>query len=437
MLRAHGNCYKKEFLEIKSLFTEGNLLEFQEKNLNKLLLHAYNNVPYYHRVFKENSIVDNGIVDLSNFNNMPLLNKETIGKEELISKDHTMRKWYYNYSGGSTGEPTKFIQDDQYTRWIEATNKYYYQEMLGIDGKIVKKIILWGSPRDLFKGTIGLKAKINSWITNTILLNSFKMTKKDMEKYIKIINSYKPDLIRGYAGSLYGLCNYIEETNSSIYSPKIVVSSAETLGEKMREQIESVFGTKLHDFYGSRETASIAGECKYGLMHMFMFNNYVEILDDQDHPVEGGETGKVIVTNLHNYSMPFIRYEIGDAAIPEPKKCQCGNMLPTLKKVAGRVEEQFVREDGSIVIGYFFVHLIAVTCKGEQINKFQVIQEDYNKIRILIVSKEGMNGQRKKHIEEKIKVVMGKNCNVVWDFVDDIPKTKSGKYLYTKCLIRR
>ena len=78
----------------------------------------------------------------------------------------------------------------------------------------------------------------------------------------------------------------------------------------MRQKIENIFGTKLYDFYGSREAACIAAECKYGLMHVFSFNNYVEILDNNDQPVEEGEEGKVIITNLHNYSMPLIRYEI-------------------------------------------------------------------------------------------------------------------------------
>jgi len=354
--------------------------------------------------------------------------------KNLISKDCKNRRWYYNSSGGSTGEPTRFIQDDCYSKWSNATQQYYYQDLLGIDERNVKKIILWGSERDVFKGSVGLKAKVGHWLTNTIPLNSFRMTEEDMKNYIKIINSFKPDLIRGYAGSLYELCRYAEKKKLTVFAPKILISAAETLRDEMREKIESVFGTKLYDFYGSREAASIAAECKNGLMHVFMFNNYVEILDGLNQPVQEGKEGRVIVTNLHNYSMPFIRYEIGDVAVVGPEQCECGNPLPTLKKVTGRITDHFVKEDGTIIHGEFFTHLFYLK---DWVRAFQVIQEDFKRIKILVVLKENINEQEKEDIEDKIKLVMGQDCKVIWEFVEEIPTTPQGKYLYTKSLVRR
>lgn len=408
----------------------------QEIYLKDLLLHAYHNVPYYNRIFREIGIIKDADVDLSKFDTIPILTKGIMRKyhEELISKDYTTRRWYYNSSGGSTGEPIRFIQDGHYDKWVKATNKYYYQDMLGIDETHVKKVILWGSERDLFEGSIGLKAKIVNWLTNTVFLNSFRMTEEDMEHYIKIINSYRPELIRGYAGSLYELCRYAERKDLKIHTPKILACAAETLSDEMREKIEEVFEIKLYDFYGSRETSSLAGECKYGLMHIFMFNKYIEILDDRNQPVKEGEEGRVIVTALHNYSMPFIRYEIGDTAVLGPEKCECGNPLPTLKKVTGRITDHFIKEDGTIIHGEYFTHLFYLK---DWVKAFQVIQEDYKKIRILVALKDGIKESEKKDIENKTKLVMGKDCEVIWDFVKEIPRTKSGKYLYTKSLVQR
>ena len=426
--------FTKEYHRIKSITDKKSLLRFQEEQLKYLILHADKNVPYYHRVFKEIGILNNG-VDLSKFDKIPIFTKEIMAKyhKNLISKDCKSRRWCFNSSGGSTGEPTRFIQDDCYSKWANATQQYYYQDLLGIDERNVKKIILWGSERDVFKGSVGLKAKVGYWLTNTIPLNSFRMTEEDMKNYIKIINSFKPDLIRGYAGSLYELCRYAEKKKLTVFAPKILISAAETLRDEMREKIESVFGTKLYDFYGSREAASIAAECKNGLMHVFMFNNYVEILDGHNQPVQEGKEGRVIVTNLHNYSMPFIRYEIGDMAVLGPEKCACGNMLPTLKKATGRITDHFVKEDGTIIHGEFFTHLFYLK---DWVKAFQIIQEDYNKIRILVVQVgEAADENQKKDIENKIRVVMGENCKIHWEFVEDIPGTKSGKYLYTKSLV--
>ena len=101
----------------------------------------------------------------------------------------------------------------------------------------------------------------------------------------------------------------------------MVGSAAETLTDEMRDQIERVFGRKLYNFYGSREVSNLAGECKDGLMHSFAFWNYQELLGEHNRPVKQGEEGKVVVTNLFNYSMPMIRYEIADMAVLGTERC--------------------------------------------------------------------------------------------------------------------
>jgi len=428
----------EEYQEIQQIKNENDLLQFHEKYLKKLVLHAYRNVPYYRKIFDNIEIVNKDNVNLSLFHKIPILTKEILIKQqkELISTDYAERESYYNFSGGSTGEPTKFMQNYSYKKWCKASNKYYYQNMLNIDYGNSKKIFLWGSPRDLFEGKVGFRNKINDWLNNSIILNSFKMTDNDMKSYILKINSYKPDFIRGYASSLDELAKYIERNNIIIYKPKKIVSSAETLTSEMKTNIETVFGTRVYDFYGSRETASIAGECKDNLIHIFSFNNYLEILDRNNNPVKEGQEGRIIVTNLHNYSMPFIRYEIGDAAILGPKKCNCESFLPSLEKISGRLEENFIKKDGSIVIGYFFVHLIGVLLNKGFIKKFKVIQEDYDKIKIYAVLDRGLLRTDRNEIEEKIRLQMGSDCSILWEFVEDIPNAQSGKFLYTKSLVK-
>jgi phenylacetate-CoA ligase len=204
----------------------------------------------------------------------------------------------------------------------------------------------------------------------------------------------------------------------------------------MREQIEAVFATKVYNFYGATEVGSIAGECKEGLMHIFSFYNNVEILDNKDQPVNNGEEGRVIVTNLYNYLMPLIRYEIGDMALLGPKRCKCGNVLPTLENVTGRITDWFIKEDETTISPMFFMFLFMPKYRKRFLKKFQIIQEDYKKIRILIVT-ENSKEIPQKEIDEKIKQMMGKDCKIIWEFVDEIPKTKSGKYIYIKSLVWR
>ncbi|MFC1933370.1 phenylacetate--CoA ligase family protein, partial [Chloroflexota bacterium] len=224
--RMRGEKPQGVYCEILSAVNREGLRELQENLLKNLLLHAYHNVPYYNRVLSEINLIKNDEVDISQFSKIPLLTKEIIRNhhQELVSQDYTTRKWHYNTSGGSTGEPIRFIHDDMFTKWGRAATKYYYQEMLAIDQLEAKEAFLWGSERDLFSGGSSLKAKVVNWLTNRLFLNSFRMTQEDMERYVRAINSYKPDLMKGYAGSLYELCSYAAQENLSIHTPRIVVA---------------------------------------------------------------------------------------------------------------------------------------------------------------------------------------------------------------------
>jgi phenylacetate-CoA ligase len=107
--------------------------------------------------------------------------------------------------------------------------------------------------------------------------------------------------------------------------------------------------------------------------------------------------------------------------------------LPTLRRITGRITDHFKRNDGSIIHGEYFTHLFYLK---DWVTSFQIIQEDYEKIRIVIVKKNEINPADTSEIEMKIRLVLGKNCTIVWDLVDQIPKTKTGKYLFTKSEIR-
>jgi phenylacetate-CoA ligase len=426
-----------EYIHITKLQTKDQLNTFVEERLKQLILHANIHTTYYRQKFDQIDLIKDDTVDLSRFGEIPILTKEIIKQhhQDLISDEYQTRKWFYNSSGGSTGEPVKFIQDDVYLKYGMATNYYYFKNILNIEEPTVKKVLLWGSERDLFKGSIGFNAKINNWLSNTVLLNSLRMTQGDMEQYIHTINSFKPEIVRGYAGSLFELCRYAKQKKIPIYQPKIVVSAAEILTDTMRNVIESTFGTKVYDFYGSREVSNIAGECKNGLLHSFLFWNYLEILDKDNQPVREGDEGRVVVTNLYNYSMPLIRYEIGDMAILGPENCSCGQVLPTLKKVNGRILERFILKTGALVHAGFFGLLFDKVFEEVGIEKWQVIQEDYDKIRINVVTHGEIPDQFKNDIDKKIRVGMGSECKIKWNIVDDIPKTPSGKYLNTHSLI--
>ena len=368
------------------------------------------------------------------FKGLPILTKDVIRQQfkELQSTKQTMDT-YNNSSGGSTGKPVILVQDTTYQIWSEATKEYHFREFLGVERNAVKNVWLWGSERDLFK-LDSWRTKVRLFLQNRLFLNTFETSDQLWLEYIERVRSYRPHYVAGYAGSLYQMARVARKYNVYLYRPKFVYSSAEMLRDFMRKEIEEVFNTKVYDYYGSREVGAIAGECSMGRRHVFIMNNLVEILDDTNRPVGDGEEGNIIITNLHNYSMPMIRYDIGDLGVMSADRCGCGSSLPVLERLTGRITDHFLLRNGTRVHGEFFTHLFYFR---DWVEQFQIDQLDYDYLRISVVPNLTIDERDRAVISENIRTVMGKECKLEWLCVDQINTTPQGKYLFTRCLMDR
>jgi phenylacetate-CoA ligase len=195
---------------------QNQLLELQQERLKRLLVHAYKQVPYYRNILREAEVVtDNEEIMLDNFHKIPLLTKDIIRSkfQNLKSNDINNRKWYENTSGGSTGEPVRFVQEKHYGAWPMAVTKLYDIWTGYYDGQ--RKVILWGSERDLFVGHETLKIRLGRWLRNELWLNSFRMTPEHMISYVEKINKFKPIQILAYA-ELKVFMNYLDLSKTRV-----------------------------------------------------------------------------------------------------------------------------------------------------------------------------------------------------------------------------
>jgi phenylacetate-CoA ligase len=374
--RMFDNLKRLEAIEYESPEV---LARLQNERLSNLLIHSYTNIPYYREILGKAEVIIEGIVHLENFYRVPVLTKDIIRreKEKLYSKDRDKRHFFMNSSGGSTGEPLRFIQDLNYKDWSLATS-YYLNVMAG---KSVGRpeLKLWGSERDILKGRQKFMARVDSWLFNSVMLNCFLMSEENMRNYVLRWNQIRPTLVNAYTGSIYDFARFIKNQGVEIFRPAVIVCSAETLTNEVRNFIEEVFHCPALNHYGSREVGTMASECLEKGMHTFPLNNKVEILDNTLNPCPPGQTGSVYVTNLDNFAMPFIRYGIGDMAIPAKNtKCSCGRGAPLIETVIGRHIEVFKTKDGKVVPGEFFIHFVGVVYNKGIVKKFQVIQKSYD-----------------------------------------------------------
>jgi phenylacetate-CoA ligase len=334
-----------------------------------------------------------------------------------------------NTSGGSTGVPVRLVQHAEYDRFVSIAMNYYFREMLGYELGGLRKLMIWGSEKDILSWSGDWRKRLNGVLSKTKYVNSFDLSEKALEQCVATINEFRPEMIRGYASSVLALAQYIKRLNLRIHKPIFLISSAEVLKAEARQAIEEVFERKIFDFYGSRECAALAGECRSGLMHLFSFNQLVEIVDAKNQPVGVGEEGDVLVTTLHNRAMPLLRFEIGDLAVRGPAHCTCGNPLPTISRVTGRSTDNFLTREGKLVHGEYFTHLFYFR---PWVKQFQVVQEDFDNVQVKVVAVDDVVPELEaQEIRDLIQRVMGSDCRVRVETLDAIPPSPQGKYLFT------
>jgi len=393
--------------------------------LIQLLTHCKEHVPYYSNWIRKlgDSYKKEPFEYLQRF---PILTKETIRScfEELKSSDLSRRKWYYNTSGGSTGEPARFIQDWDYAARSGAF-KLLYSKWIGKEiGE--KEVRVWGAIRDIAGGTEGWQARLVNWVLNTSFLSVFRMTPDSMREYISILNTQKPRLIVGYAGAMFELAKFAEREALVVAPQRAIITSAATLYPFMREKIEKIFQCRVFDRYGSREVGDIAcerPECE-GLW-VAPWGNYVEIVDGENNQVPDGSQGEILVTSLINYAMPLIRYRIGDRAMLSPERWHNGQVL---QRVLGRSYDTFLNSKDVLIDAGYFMPLLYFR---DWIVKYQVVQKSKSNIVFKIVrSGPDVPKSELEEITAKTHLIMADDCDVNFEFLDEIPVPNSGKFRY-------
>ena len=172
----------------------------------------------------------------------------------------------------------------------------------------------------------------------------------------------------------------------------------------------------------------IGAECdRHEGLHVSVDNLFVEVLKD-GKPAGPGERGEIVITDLHNYGMPFIRYRNGDLVIQGEKPCSCGRGLPLIRDVDGRKMDEIVSMEGKLVSGGFFPHLLK---EFQEIDKYQVVQQARDRLLIRFVPKTDWPDARRAFCLEEIRKVLGDGMQVEFQAVDDIPLSASGKYRVT------
>lgn len=405
------------------------IIAFQTRRLQELVRHAYENVPYYRRLFDEAGITPKDIRGLADIERIPITTKATLqalGASDMLARGFSPANLIARKTNGSTGVPLT-VYRKRIEQLVPTLFLWRVRRELGLRrGLRVTFLTKFGhaklpSLRSRVRSRLKRAAGIQSW--------TFVECTAPMEQVAMRVKESNPDIIGGYAGVLSRLARELGEDQTEL-RPRLILSVAELLTPAMRAGIEKTFEAPVRDTYACYELGLIASECPHGGTYHVCDDNVIVEVRSED---ESG-TGELIGTNLHFAAMPIIRYQLGDIVTRGPTHCACGSPFSTLAAIQGRMNDYFPLPDGRRLHPYQIGSAVW-TAAYEWMHQYQVVQETCHRVAMRIVPRRNPTGDEITAVTRAVGDVLGPEVEFTVDLVDDIHDEINGKYRIYRSLV--
>jgi phenylacetate-CoA ligase len=401
-----------------------DLDRLRDTKLKSLVSYAYQNSPYYRDVFDESNVLLDQISCCKDLTNLPVLSKKNIlDHEKELVVPHFSGKLFPRKTGGSTGMTLHFWKEAEALAKNDAI-MYRCYEWYGIDiGD--KQARFWGVP---VVPKFRRKEALKDFILNRIRISAFDISKESCLGQYQRIEKFRPAYFYGYTTAIYGFCLYMKELGIDLNALhlKAVICTAEKMYPHHKKLFDEVFACPVVDEYGSTENGIIAFQCRQGNMHLMADHMVVEFLDENGNPVRPGQVGRIVITDLSSYAMPMIRYDIGDMGSPSCRTCSCGVSLPLMEIMEGRKEDFIRTKSGKLIHAAYLCY----TLKDDSVHEFKMYQTAIDSVRVQIVKSPTFNAGSEEILDCNLRTSLGEEMKISFEYLDRIPREKSGKLRY-------
>jgi phenylacetate-CoA ligase len=405
------------------------LLAIQMGSLRRLVAHAYEHVPYWRARFDETGAVPRDIRSPEDLLGLPVMTRQAarIDPSERTSRVGPLAS-IRKTTGGTTGEPLVFGYEPDSEHWRQATKLRGYEwagYRLGDSA-----VYYWGFPSKRKEAPLRAKIRVDRWLRRERYFDATLRDEAYLASIVDVIRARRPDALVCYTQAGADLARYVVASGKRDWGTIPVLCGAERLFANDRAVIESAFGPAVFETYGCREVMLIGAECEHhdGL-HESMENVLVEIVvrgaHGQTRHARPGEVGEVVLTDLHNYAMPFLRYANGDLAVAGPdERCACGRALRRIRAVEGRVTETLRDAEGRRVGGMVFNLIFSPLAKS--VRQFQAVQHKDGTITLKVIPASDLDGTALDHVRAGCASYL-RGIPVRVETVTEIPLSRSGK----------
>jgi phenylacetate-CoA ligase len=418
------------FLQESQWWSKEKLEEYQMRELEKLLKHAYENVPYYRRVFDERGLKPKDIQDFDDLKKLPYLTKEIIqdNLKDLVAQNYSRSKLQYITTGGSTGIPMGFYSE----KGVSDVKEHAF--IVTLWNRVGFKM---GDKCVVLRGNVVQSAnKGKFWeynpINKNLILSSYHMIDEKLPTYISKIREFEPDFIQAYPSVITILARFMKEYNIKPFpTVKAILCASENLYPWQRELLKSIMKCRIWSFYGHSERAALAGECEKSMYyHIQPEYGIVELINKNGNSLSNeNELGEIVATGFNNYICPFIRYRTMDFVVPSNIKCECGRNYRLLKEIEGRLQDFIVANDKSLITLTALIFAQHFRAFGK-IKNMQLYQSRVGEVIVIIIPANGFLKEDSYEIIKKMESAVSGKIKVEVKIVDKIQRTQSGKYKF-------
>ncbi len=325
-------------------------------------------------------------------------------------------------TSGSTGEPVSLWRTQvNLLHWLAQTVRWHLWDEPDFSGRlaIIRALLPTSGVADSWGNPVALIARTGPLLRIDI--------EDDIGKQFDALSAFEPSSLIVYPSNLEAILGEMESRDCRLPSLKRVRTLGETLSDDLRKRAKRHLGVRVSDCYTSEEFGYIALQCPQSdLYHVMAESLIVEILDEAGRACADGQTGRIVITDLHNFATPMIRYETGDHAVAGPKTCSCGRGLPTLRKILGRMRNMITKPDGTRhwpLTGYKKYRDIA------PIIQYQMVQHAVDAIDMRMVTERPLTGEEETALQAHLRKTLGPGINVAFIYYEGrLPLNANGKF---------
>ena len=318
----------------------------------ELLSFAFENSPFYHKLYATAGLEPGDVKTEEDWHRVPMLTREALrfNFDTIKIRGLEKRGGYKLYTtGGSTGEPSKVLKDDNFS---SVAMNWRSVKWAGCD--------LGGNTATIMRThSANWKAKLRHFLANypsvNIMLDAGNMTEETISRFFREWERFKPERLSSYVGGIHQLAIYSLEHHIEMPPPKAIFTTAAPLTSVVKSDIAKAFHCPVFDNYVATEAHPMANQCRClaesgsSSLHIHSDYRHLEFVDENGLPMPVGEYGDILVTDCADHVFPIIRYRLGDRGCLLKERCACGRPYPLMGAIHGRSFDFIYLEHGRLM----------------------------------------------------------------------------------------